>query len=252
MADPRSDGARSSRVRDDPETSGALGVYLRHLVERYFNRVRTYVNENWSGEWQHAVALSDWRDLRLTAEQLHALNEESARVIDRYARIDSSDAAAERVIVQLQSFPRRNSSDDDELDSGAHAPQRGDSQSSTAASRLPTALDRRNRQPVRNCNLGRRHSTRPAFSSKAIAVLPRPILIPLVAFGSAVTSASSHASILHLTIRLCRESSRPIAFVLRGMVAAAGGLIARWPLTTASRPVRPSTDPGLGAIEEQR
>ena len=101
---------------DDPETRRALDVYLRDLVERYYNRVRTYVDEDWSAEWQHAAGLSDWRDLRLTPAQLHALNEEIAAVVDRYA--DSPDAGAdsgagtpdgsERVIVQLQSFPRRS------------------------------------------------------------------------------------------------------------------------------------------------
>jgi DNA-binding transcriptional ArsR family regulator len=103
-----------AEFRDDPETSGALDVYLRHLVERYFDRVRAYVDENWQGEWQHAAALSDWRDLRLTPEQLHALNEEIAEVIDRYTTVEPSGDNAERVIVQLQSFPRKSPASDDE------------------------------------------------------------------------------------------------------------------------------------------
>jgi DNA-binding transcriptional ArsR family regulator len=101
-----------SEFRDDPETSGALDVYLRHLVERYFDRVRTYVDEDWSGEWQQAAALSDWRDLRLTPEQLHALNEELGDVIDRYTSTQPAGDTAERVIVQLQSFPRRSPDDE--------------------------------------------------------------------------------------------------------------------------------------------
>jgi len=107
-----------AEFRDDPETSGALDVYLRHLVERYFDRVRAYVDENWPGEWQHAAALSDWRDLRLTPEQLHALNEEIAAVIDRYTATEPAGDNAERVIVQLQSFPRQSSISDDEPDPG--------------------------------------------------------------------------------------------------------------------------------------
>ena len=95
-----------SEFLDDPETRRALDVYLRDLVERYYDRVRKYVDEDWPGEWQQAAALSDWRDLHLTPGQLHNLNEEIGAVIDRYA---SSDAdSAERVIVQLQSFPRRS------------------------------------------------------------------------------------------------------------------------------------------------
>jgi DNA-binding transcriptional ArsR family regulator len=101
-----------AEFRDDPETSGALDVYLRHLVERYFDRVRAYVDENWPGEWQHAAALSDWRDLRLTPEQLTQLNDEIGAVIDRYVAIEPAGTNAERVIVQLQSFPRRPGSDD--------------------------------------------------------------------------------------------------------------------------------------------
>ena len=97
-----------SEFRDDPETSGALDVYLRHLVERYFDRVRTYVDEDWSGEWQQAAALSDWRDLHLTPDQLHALNEELGDVIDRYTTTEPAGDNAERIIVQLQSFPRKS------------------------------------------------------------------------------------------------------------------------------------------------
>jgi DNA-binding transcriptional ArsR family regulator len=98
-----------SEFLDDPETRRALDVYLRDLVERYYDRVRAYVDEDWPGEWQQAAALSDWRDLRLTPAQLHALNEQIAAVIDHYADLGAEAAAgSERVIVQLQSFPRRS------------------------------------------------------------------------------------------------------------------------------------------------
>jgi DNA-binding transcriptional ArsR family regulator len=91
---------------DDPQTRRALDVYLRDLVERYYNRVRTYVDEDWPAQWQHAAGLSDWRHLRLTPEQLHDLNTEIGAVIDRYTSSEAADA--ERVIIQLQSFPRRS------------------------------------------------------------------------------------------------------------------------------------------------
>ncbi|WUJ68394.1 helix-turn-helix domain-containing protein [Kribbella soli] len=96
-----------SEFLDDPETRRALDVYLRDLVERYYDRVRTYIDEDWPGEWQHAAGLSDWRGLHLTPEQLHNLNEEIAGVVDRYTGADAADGS-ERVIVQLQSFPRRS------------------------------------------------------------------------------------------------------------------------------------------------
>jgi DNA-binding transcriptional ArsR family regulator len=94
-----------AEFRDDPETSGALRVYLQHLVQRYYARVQQYVDENWPGEWQHAAALSDWRDLRLAPDQLTALNDEIAAVIDRYTKVEAGENA-KPVIVQLQSFPR--------------------------------------------------------------------------------------------------------------------------------------------------
>ncbi|ONI76746.1 transcriptional regulator [Kribbella sp. ALI-6-A] len=94
-----------AEFRDDPETSGALRVYLQHLVQRYYARVQAYVDQNWPGEWQHAAALSDWRDLRLSPDQLTALNDEIAAVIDRYTKVEPGQDA-KPVIVQLQSFPR--------------------------------------------------------------------------------------------------------------------------------------------------
>jgi len=102
-----------SDFRDDPETSGALKVYLQQLVQQYFDRVQRYVAEDWPSEWQHAAALSDWRDLRLTPEKLLALNDELTAVIDRHIEASKShneQAADERampIVVQLQSFPRR-------------------------------------------------------------------------------------------------------------------------------------------------
>jgi DNA-binding transcriptional ArsR family regulator len=111
-----------SEFLDDPETRGALDVYLRHLVERYFDRVRTYVDQNWPGEWQQAAALSDWRDLRLTPTQLTAINEEIAEVIERYTTVEPDADNAERVIVQLQSFPRPTSPAETDDQSGPGRP----------------------------------------------------------------------------------------------------------------------------------
>ncbi len=95
--------------RDDPETSGALKVYLEDLVERYYDRVRRYVAEDWSGEWQHAASLSDWRDLKLTPEQASGAQRRNCR--PRHRALQGRRVTRLRtpmpVIVQLQSFPRR-------------------------------------------------------------------------------------------------------------------------------------------------
>jgi DNA-binding transcriptional ArsR family regulator len=119
---------------DDPETKGSLQIYLRQLVQSYFDRVRNFVDEDWDGEWQHASEISDWRDLRLTKSQLRALNAELGEVVNRHqadaeaqltanadadadakAKADAdADLAADRtedevlpIVVQIQSFPRR-------------------------------------------------------------------------------------------------------------------------------------------------
>ncbi|MFJ6567628.1 helix-turn-helix domain-containing protein [Streptomyces sp. NPDC091292] len=96
--------------RDDPDTRGALSVYLHELVQQYFNRVVTYLNEDWDDGWRSAGTIADWRDLRLTPDQLSALNAELAAVIARHtaAAPDTGPAPdALPVVVQLQSFPRK-------------------------------------------------------------------------------------------------------------------------------------------------
>ena len=91
------------QVEDVQETADALDAPAAST-----DLVRAYLKEDWPGEWQQAAALSDWRDLHLTPEQLHNLNEEIAAVIDRYTTTEPAGANEERVIVQLQSFPRRS------------------------------------------------------------------------------------------------------------------------------------------------
>ncbi|MER6842265.1 helix-turn-helix domain-containing protein [Streptomyces platensis] len=104
--------------RDDPDSQGALSVYLHETVHRDFDQVTTYLAEDWAAEWRDAGTLSRWHDLRLTPDQLAALNVELEAVIVRHREAARDGAAAEGgaapgaeearpVIVQLQSFPRR-------------------------------------------------------------------------------------------------------------------------------------------------
>jgi DNA-binding transcriptional ArsR family regulator len=90
----------------DPETKGALRVYLSHLAETYHRHVRKYLDEDWPAEWQSAASLSAWRNLRLTPAQLQNLNDELSDVINRYRELEPAPDA-ERVLVQFQSFPQR-------------------------------------------------------------------------------------------------------------------------------------------------
>jgi Helix-turn-helix domain len=95
--------------RDDPDTRGALSVYMHELVQQYFSRVMNYLSENWGGEWRRSGTISDWPDLRLTPAQLRSLNDELMAVIARHALPPGAEPApgALPVIVQIQSFPRK-------------------------------------------------------------------------------------------------------------------------------------------------
>jgi len=95
--------------RDDPDTRGALSVYLHELVHQYFNRVVNYLGEEWDDRWRSAGTVSDWRDLRMTPNQLAALNAELMDVIARHTPAPDAEPAPDAlpVVVQLQSFPRK-------------------------------------------------------------------------------------------------------------------------------------------------
>ncbi|MGG7574824.1 helix-turn-helix domain-containing protein [Streptomyces sirii] len=98
--------------RDDPDSRGALSVYLHETVQRDFEQVTTYLAEDWDPCWRDAGTLLRRQDLRLTPRQLKALNDELEQVIDRYRNPDPDPAGtagedARPVLVQLQSFPRR-------------------------------------------------------------------------------------------------------------------------------------------------
>ncbi|MGW3955585.1 helix-turn-helix domain-containing protein [Streptomyces sp. NPDC004752] len=95
--------------RDDPDARGAFAVYLHELVHQYFSRVTRYINEDWDDTWRSAGSVADWLDLRLTPDQLKALNAELAAVIARHTPAPDAEPApgALPVVVQLQSFPRQ-------------------------------------------------------------------------------------------------------------------------------------------------
>ncbi|MDH6128280.1 winged helix-turn-helix domain-containing protein [Kitasatospora sp. GP82] len=98
-----------AEFRDDPDTRGALAVYLHQLAQQFFSRTVKYLGEDWDGEWQHAATFSDWRDLRMTPAQLAQLNRDLMAVIARHTPAPGTEPApgALPVIVQIQSFPRR-------------------------------------------------------------------------------------------------------------------------------------------------
>ncbi len=107
-ASPAVNELRTADFRDDPEAKGPLSVYVHELLRLMFGRVAAYVDEEWDDEWRRAGTVADFRDLRLTAPQLAALNAELAEVVARHTPPPHAepDAAALPVVVQIQSFPR--------------------------------------------------------------------------------------------------------------------------------------------------
>ncbi|MGW0853955.1 helix-turn-helix domain-containing protein [Streptomyces sp. NPDC002690] len=95
--------------RDDPDTRGALSVYLHQLLQQYFSRAVNYIGEDWDDSWRSAGTLSDRSDLRMTPAQLAALNAELMAVIARHAPAPDAEPGPDAlpVVVQLQSFPRK-------------------------------------------------------------------------------------------------------------------------------------------------
>ena len=92
----------------DVQGESALGVYLGAIVKRDFERAEQFLSEQWDPEWQSAATLSDWQDLRLSAEQLAELNRELLALVDRYANAPHNPEGSP-VTVQIQSFPRKSS-----------------------------------------------------------------------------------------------------------------------------------------------
>lgn len=100
---------KSADFHDDPDTRGALSVYMHELVQQYFSRVTDYLSEDWDEEWRNVGTVSDWRDLRMTPHQLAALNAELMAVLARHTPAPDVEPDPESlpVAVQLQSFPRK-------------------------------------------------------------------------------------------------------------------------------------------------
>ncbi|WP_431046252.1 winged helix-turn-helix domain-containing protein [Streptomyces sp. P1-3] len=104
----------TAEFQDDPDSRGALSVYTHELAQQQFDRVVRYFAEDWDAEWRNAGSVSHWSGLRMTPEQLAALNAELMDVIARHTPPPDAepDPDALPVVVQLQSFPRKASAPD--------------------------------------------------------------------------------------------------------------------------------------------
>ncbi len=91
----------------DADSSGLVEVYLRHVLDQYFERAAAFLAEDWSPEWLQASEFSGWQ-IEMTPAGLRALSGELRAVIERHRGIARPAAAgAAAVHIQLQTFPRR-------------------------------------------------------------------------------------------------------------------------------------------------
>lgn len=99
--------------RNDPQSRDALTLYKREVLRQNFDRIARYFDEDWDDAWRATGTVSAWHELRLSAPQLGAMNAELAAVVERYAQesVVHPQPDALPVVVQLQSFPRRERAD---------------------------------------------------------------------------------------------------------------------------------------------
>lgn len=98
----------ATQFMSDPETRGALDLFLHTVLDDHMQRVAAFVSEkeSWPEPWIDAADISDaW--MRLTPERAKQLTQDLHAVLDRY-REDPADDSAEQVIVGIQLFPRRS------------------------------------------------------------------------------------------------------------------------------------------------
>lgn len=101
-----------TEFRDDPDTRGALEIFLYEAIRVHFRRAATWLSEmhSWDRRWVKASTSSDY-GLHLDSEQARKLVEELDGVIERYREQAGGEEDAERVAVVLHVFPERNRSE---------------------------------------------------------------------------------------------------------------------------------------------
>lgn len=98
-----------SELLGDPDTRGALDIFLHEVLRTHFRHAAAWLAEqaSWTLAWVEASTISDYM-LRLSPAELLALSRELHDTIERYRRADEAGPEdAERVIVQLHAFPQR-------------------------------------------------------------------------------------------------------------------------------------------------
>ncbi|WP_026218062.1 winged helix-turn-helix domain-containing protein [Embleya scabrispora] len=98
----------TSEFRNDPESRGALDVYLREFLRQQGERmVESFADADAMGpEWVRARTVSDWSGVRLTADQLAELSRRVIELVNEAVR-QPEQPGAPTIVLQFQAFPRR-------------------------------------------------------------------------------------------------------------------------------------------------
>ena len=91
---------------DDADAEAALAWLARDYLQHFTDRAEEWLDtqDRWPLGWREPVGLSDHL-VQVTAEQLSALREELADVLERYRRVGAGNPSAKRVSVYLCPLP---------------------------------------------------------------------------------------------------------------------------------------------------
>jgi DNA-binding transcriptional ArsR family regulator len=101
-------GSSWSLAPDEAGRAEAGRALTRLLVHEHARRLLAFVDgiDDWPFEWRDTAIVSD-RYVTVTPDRLTELNEEIAKVVERYADEPSTTEDAERVLVIYDAFPER-------------------------------------------------------------------------------------------------------------------------------------------------
>ncbi|MFD6420296.1 winged helix-turn-helix domain-containing protein [Streptomyces sp. NPDC060194] len=103
----------TAELRKDPGARAAVDAYIEEMIQQGFRRARTYFASRWPEEWERTGTIAHWDTLKLTPQQLQALNQELMAVVEKHTPAEGAEPepGALPVSVQLQSFPRLERND---------------------------------------------------------------------------------------------------------------------------------------------
>lgn len=99
-------GINHGEFSGDDELAEASARLLSTVVSQQLTRALQFLEEDWPAEWRRAWLLTTDQTLTLDPEGMEALRAELWAVLDRYRAAPSTGDAAERIVIQLQGFPR--------------------------------------------------------------------------------------------------------------------------------------------------